>query len=340
MTITALQYPRTARRRDQSPTVLVFPGQGSQWAGMAAELLDGSETFRLRLRECAAAVARYVGWDVEDVIRQRPGTPTIDRVEVVQPALWAVHVSLAALWMDHGIVPDAVVGQSQGEIAAACVAGALSLDDAARVITLRSQLFAETLVGRGGIASVAMSATALEPLLTPYHGLLDIAGDIGPATATVAGDEACLGDLVAKLHGRAIRATVIPASIPSHCHAIDPLRARLTELLAPVAPRTTDIPMWSTVTGGAIDGRLLDAEYWYANARQPVLFAPAVRSLLNHGAQRFIESSAHPVLVSAITDLVAQSGLPTISVQGTLRRNHGGLGQFRAAFDAVHTALA
>jgi polyketide synthase 7 len=117
---------------------------------MAAELLDSSPVFHARLRECASAVARYVAWDVEDVPRRRPGAPTLDRVKVVQPALWSVHVSLAALWMDYGLVPRAVIGQSQGEIAAACVSGALTLDDAARIITLRSELFAQTPVGTGG----------------------------------------------------------------------------------------------------------------------------------------------------------------------------------------------
>lgn len=338
MTITPLHIPRPASSGHRPSTVMVFPGQGSQWPGMAAELLDSSCTFAAALRDCADAVKLYAGWDIEHVIRQYPDAPTLDRVDVVQPVLWAVHVSLAQLWMADGVLPQAIVGQSQGEIAAACVSGALSLDDGARIISLRSQLFAETLAGSGGIASVRMGAQALEPLLAPYGGLLDIAGDIGPRTATVAGDKQCLDHLAGQLNSRGVRAIVIPASIPSHCFAIEALRERLTAMLAPVAPRPTRIPMYSTVTTAPIDGRTLTADYWYANARQPVLLQGAVRNLLNDGARLFVESSAHPVLTSAISETADQCG-SVARATGTLRRGFGGMDQFQEALGAVREGM-
>lgn len=301
---------------------------------MAAELLDSSPVFQLRLRECASAVARHVGWDVEDVLRRRPGSPTLDRVEVVQPVLWSVHVSLAALWMDNGLVPRAVIGQSQGEIAAACVSGALTLDDAARIITLRSELFAQTLVGTGGIASIRLPAMDIEPLLGAYDGRLEIAGDIGPQTATVAGDLIPLEHLVTVLNGRGVQATVIPASIPSHCFAIEPLRDRLIDALSVIRPLPTQIPMYSTVTAAVIDGRELSADYWYDNARRPVLFQPAMHNLLSHGARVFVESSAHPVLTSAMTATAQLAGIP-VAVMGTLRRGHGDMTQFLTCLEQV-----
>ena len=122
--------------------VFVFPGQGAQWAGMAVELLDSAPVFAARLRECGAALSSFVDWDLEDVLRGAEGAPSLERVDVVQPALWAVMVSLAALWRSYGVQPAAVVGHSQGEIAAACVAGGLSLEDGARVVALRSRLVA------------------------------------------------------------------------------------------------------------------------------------------------------------------------------------------------------
>ena len=338
MANTSPPLPRIAPTCPGSPAVLVFPGQGSQWAGMAADLLDSSTVFTARLRECSAAVARYVGWDVEDVLRQRPGAPTLDLVEVVQPALWAVHVSLAALWMANGLVPQAVIGQSQGEIAAACVAGGLTLDDAARIITYRSDLFSRTLVGTGGIASIRLSANDIEPHLDAYSGRLEIAGDIGPHTATVAGDLEPLEHLVAKLDSHGVRASLIPASIPSHCFAIEPLRDRLTDALSAIRPQQTQIPMYSTVTATLIDGRDLTAGYWYDNARRPVLFQSGVRSLIAHGARVFVESSAHPVLTSAMTATGRQCDI-SVMVTGTLRRGHGDLTQFNTAFaDATATS--
>ena len=126
----------------------MFPGQGGQWAGMGRELAASSPVFAARLAQCAAALAPHVAWSLDDVLAGAPDAPGFDRVDVVQPALWAVMVSLAAVWEAAGVVPDAVVGHSQGEIAAACVAGALSLQDAARVVALRSRALSRA--GRAG----------------------------------------------------------------------------------------------------------------------------------------------------------------------------------------------
>jgi polyketide synthase 7 len=322
-------------------TVLVFPGQGSQWAGMASDLLDTSEVFAARLRRCADAIGAYVDWSVEDVLRQRPGAPSLERVEVVQPVLFSVHVALAEMWMANGLVPQAVIGQSQGEIAAACVSRALSLEDAALVIVARSQLFAEELVGRGGIASISLPAHDVVPYLTRYEDRLEVAGIIGSRTVTVAGEFEALKSLVAQLNQLGVAATVVPASIPSHCAFIEPLRERLATLLARVRPRPSHIPMYSTVTSEAVGGDELTADYWYANARRPVLFDPAMRVLLAQGERVFVECSAHPVLTRAMSDTAADVGCPAV-VTGTLRRGCCGPDQFRCALAVVprqHAAL-
>ncbi|WP_344598719.1 type I polyketide synthase, partial [Streptomyces violaceusniger] len=137
-------------------TAFVFPGQGSQWAGMAVGLMDASPVFAARIHECAAALAEFTDWSLVEVLRGAEGAPSLDRVDVVQPVLFAVMVSLAELWRSLGVVPAAVVGHSQGEIAAACVAGVLSLKDAARVVALRSQAIGRVLAGKGGMVSVAL----------------------------------------------------------------------------------------------------------------------------------------------------------------------------------------
>ncbi|MYS45391.1 acyltransferase domain-containing protein, partial [Streptomyces sp. SID5998] len=138
-------------------TVFVFPGQGHQWAGMGARLLESEPVFAGALAECARALSAYVEWDLLDVVRQVEGAPGFDRVDVVQPASFAVMVALARLWQHYGVRPDAVVGHSQGEIAAAHVAGALSLEDAVRVVALRSQAIGGRLAGRGGMMFLPVS---------------------------------------------------------------------------------------------------------------------------------------------------------------------------------------
>src|SRR5207302_3762020 len=135
----------------------VFPGQGAQWEGMALELLESSPVFAEELRACGEALSAFVDWELDDVLRRAPGAPSLERVDVVQPALFAVMVSLARLWRSFGVEPAAVVGHSQGEIAAAHVAGALSLDDAARVVALRSQAVRDELAGHGGMVSLALA---------------------------------------------------------------------------------------------------------------------------------------------------------------------------------------
>ncbi|WP_374325819.1 type I polyketide synthase [Streptomyces sp. AP-93] len=312
---------------ERGRTVFVFPGQGSQWAGMAAELLDSAPAFAERLRACDAAVGAHVDWSVEDVLRQRDGAPSLERIEVVQPVLFAVMVSLAELWRHHGVEPDAVVGHSQGEIAAACVSGALTLEDAARVVVLRSQLFADELMGRGAVASIAMPRREMEELLEPYGDRLAIAGVNSPRLVTVAGEPEALEELVAALTARQIRARVVPATVASHCAQVDPLRGRIAELLAFVRPRKGRVPLYSTVTGEALEGPELTADYWFENCRRPVSFEPVVRKLIADGFDVFVESSAHPVLVLGVEETAEEAGAEVL-VTGTLRRGSGDLKRF------------
>ncbi|MFJ1967235.1 type I polyketide synthase [Streptomyces sp. NPDC087903] len=307
--------------------VFVFPGQGSQWAGMAVELLDSSPVFAERLREVAASVERWVEWRVEDVLRGVEGAPSMERIEVVQPVLFAVHVALAELWASYGVVPDAVVGHSQGEIAAACVAGALSVQDAARLIVVRSRLFAQELVGRGAVASVALSREDAESRLEAFDGRLTVAGVNGPAQVTVAGEVEPLEELVAALAADGVRARVIAATVASHSPQVEPLRDKLGQLLAFLRPRAGRVPLYSTVTGEVLDGSELDAGYWYENCRRPVLFDPVVRSLLADGFRVFVESSAHPVLAGSVAETAEDRGAE-IAVSGSLRRKEGGRERF------------
>ncbi|MFC4029847.1 type I polyketide synthase [Streptomyces polygonati] len=316
--------------RERGRTVFVFPGQGSQWAGMAVELLDSEPVFASRLRECAAAVERYVDWSVEGVLRQLDDAPSLDRIEVVQPVLLAVNVSLAALWRSHGVEPDILVGHSQGEIAAACVAEAITVEDAARIIVLRSQLFADELVGRGAVASIALSRADIEPWLEPYGDLLSVAGVNSPRLVTVAGEPKTLETLVAALTEGGIRARVVPATVASHSAQVDPLRERLAELLAFVSPVKGRIPLFSTVTGEVLDGSELTADYWFENCRRPTSFEPAVRALIADGFDTFVECSAHPVLTLAVEETAEDTGTDVVAT-GTLRRQQGGPARFHAS---------
>ncbi|AJE80652.1 modular polyketide synthase [Streptomyces albus] len=320
-------------------TVFVFPGQGSQWAGMAVELLDSSPVFAARFAEVAGAVEAYVDWSVESVVRGADEAPSLDRIEILQPVLFTVMVSLAALWRAAGVVPDAVVGHSQGEIAAAAVSGALSLGDAAQVVVLRSQLFADELVGKGAVASVSLPAAEVEARIARFNGdaeLLSIAGNNGPRSVTVAGQVAALEELVAELEAEGVRAKVIGSTVASHCAQVDPLHERILDLLSFVQPREGSVPLYSTVNGEVLNGAELDASYWFENCRRPVSFEPVVRALFADGFDVFVESSAHPVLTYGISETAEAAGREVLA-QGTLRREEGGLARFYSSLAGVWT---
>ncbi|MFB8174151.1 type I polyketide synthase, partial [Kitasatospora purpeofusca] len=309
-------------------TVFVFPGQGSQWAGMAVELLDTAPVFAARIEECAAALAPHTDWSLPDVLRGAPGAPGLDRVDVVQPVLWAVMVSLAELWRAHGVRPDAVVGHSQGEIAAAVVAGGLSLADGARVVALRSRAIL-ALAGAGGMASVALPAAEVAERIADRADRLSIAVVNGPAATVVSGEPAALAELVDAYRAEGVRARTIPVDYASHSPQVDGLRAELAELLAPVRPRTGTVPLLSTVTGDWFDTAGLDAEYWVTNLRETVRFEEATRRLAEDGHTVFVEVSPHGVLTVPIEDTLASVGAGKRSVvAGTLRRDHGGPERF------------
>ncbi|GAA3291240.1 hypothetical protein GCM10020295_07580 [Streptomyces cinereospinus] len=320
--------------RTGAQVAFVFPGQGSQWAGMAVRLLDSSEEFTRRMTECAEALGPFVDWDLLAVLRGDPGAPTLDAVDVVQPALWAVMVSLAQLWRAHGVEPAAVIGHSQGEIAAACVAGGLTLEDGARVVALRSRLIAEELAGLGGMMSVALSAEAAADRLRDLDGL-SLAAVNGPGSVVVCGEPDALERLRADLTDAGVRARVIPVDYASHSHYVEGVRDRLLEQLAPVRPRGGEVPFHSTVTGGLLDTAALDAEYWYRNLRQTVRFADTTRALADAGFDVFVETSAHPVLKLGMEETLADAGVAA-TVTGTLRRDDGGLDRFLSSLAEAH----
>ncbi|MFD3916642.1 type I polyketide synthase [Streptomyces sp. NPDC058603] len=308
-------------------TVFVFPGQGSQWAGMGAGLLAESPVFARRIAECAIALGEFVDWSLEDVLRGAPDAPSLERVDVVQPASFAVMVSLAALWRSYGVEPAAVVGHSQGEIAAAVVAGALSLEDGARVVALRSQAIGRTLAGHGGMMSVPLPADEVDSRLETWPGRVSVAAVNGPRSVVVSGEPGALDELSAELTAEDVRVRRVAVDYASHSAQVEDLRDELLDVLAPVRPRASDVPFFSTVTGDWLDTERMDAGYWFRNLRQRVRFAEAVGDLLADEHRVFIEVSSHPVLTMSVQDMTEAYGEPAVAT-GTLRRDRGGLSRF------------
>ncbi|WP_413805383.1 SDR family NAD(P)-dependent oxidoreductase [Streptomyces sp. OE57] len=310
--------------------VLVFPGQGSQWVGMGAELLEASPVFAARVAECERALAPYVDWSLTDVLRGAGGVD-LGRVDVVQPVLWAVMVSLAAVWAGYGVCPAAVVGHSQGEIAAAVVAGVLSLEDGAKVVALRSRAL-RRLAGGGAMASLGVGRERAGRLLSDLGDQaagVGVAAVNGPSSTVVSGPPGQVAGVVVACQGAGERARLIEVDYASHGPQVEEIREELNEVLAgvrPVVGGADEVAFYSTVTGGRVDAAGLGTDYWVRNLRERVRFADAVEALLSDGYRVFIESSTHPVLILGMQESFEEAGVDAVAVP-TLRRDHGGQAQ-------------
>ncbi|WP_329390842.1 type I polyketide synthase [Streptomyces sp. NBC_01716] len=312
-----------ATARPGSGAVMVFPGQGSQWVGMAVELMASSPVFAERMAACEKALSPFVDWSLGEALGDEA---LLERVDVVQPVLWAVMVSLAGLWRHYGVEPVGVVGHSQGEIAAASVAGALTLEDGARVVALRSKALL-ALSGQGGMVSVALPRDETERLISRWGTRTGIAVVNGGTSTVVSGEVGALDELIASCEADGVRARRIQVDYASHSAQVERIEQELLDVLAPVKPRAAQIPFYSTVTGGLLDTTGMDAGYWYRNLRQTVEFDLVIRKLTEQGVGVFIEASPHPVLAPSMEQTTI----------GTLRRNDGGLDRLLTVLAQAHT---
>ncbi len=304
--------------------VFVFSGQGSQWDGMARQLLTDEPLFRSELERCDAAIRAEAGWSLIEQLNTANGAQ-LDQIDIIQPTLFAIQVGLAALWRSYGVLPDAVVGHSLGEVGAAYVAGALSLEDAVRVICRRSRLL-RRISGQGAMAVVGLSLDEAEAAIAGYTDRLAVGGNNSPRSCVLSGDPAALDAVLTQLQSRNIFCRPVKVDVASHSPQVDLLCPDLLAALRDLRPQAPTMPIYSTATGTVFEsGRpaLLDAAYWVQNLRQPVLFAAAIAKLLHDGRNTFIELSPHPILLTAIDDSMHAAGATGQTLPSMLRNRAG-----------------
>jgi myxalamid-type polyketide synthase MxaE and MxaD len=335
------ERPGTAagRARPGAPPriVFVFSGQGSQWLGMGRGLLAGEPVFRAAIERCDHALRASEGWSILDELAAGDGVARLDRVEVLQPVLFAVQTALCALVRSLGVEPDAVVGHSMGEVAAAHAAGVLDLDDAVRIIARRSRLLSRVR-GRGAMLAVELGAGEAEELVAGAGGAggVAVAAENGPTSTVLSGEDAAIDAIAGALERRGVSCRRIKVDVASHGPAMDALRADILDALADLRPRPAAVPIYSTVTGAIADGRELDADYWAKNLRQPVLFWPAVQRLAADGHEVFLELGPHPALLAPI-----EQGLHHLRRKGvvlpSMRRDEDERGTLLGSLGALYT---
>ncbi|NUP39674.1 MAG: SDR family NAD(P)-dependent oxidoreductase, partial [Streptomyces sp.] len=329
--------PVTVRREEPAGKVaFVFAGHGGQWPGMGVQLMADSDAFREELTRVDEAVRRHAGWSVLDVLRAPEDIAPLGRTEYLQPTLFAVNAALAAAWRALGVAPDAVVGHSLGEIAAAYSAGALTLEAAVAVVCGRAQA-AVPLVGKGGMLALELPHTRAEELLEPYAGRLFVAAVNSGQSTAVSGDADALSDLLGQCQELQIPARRLSTPFASHTPLMTALRDELLNRIRTVRGTPTATPLYSTVTAQPVPGDRLDAGYWYRNLSEPVRFGDTIRRMLDDGYRYFVELSPHPSLGSAIESVAAEAGIDAVSI-ASLRREEGALDDLLRRLGELYTS--
>ncbi|WP_017614007.1 type I polyketide synthase [Nocardiopsis salina] len=309
----------TGRAVSRGSILFAFPGQGAQWAGMGRDLYQGHPVFREQVDACARALAPYTDFDLVGALTS-DSDAWLKEVDQIQPALWAVFVGLAELWRRAGVEPDAVVGHSQGEIAAATVAGVLSLDTAARTVARRAALL-RSVAGRGLMLSVTLPADRAQEALTGFEAQVVVAVDNGPS-CVLAGDTDSVLMLNEILGADGVPCRLVDVDYASHSPQMAPLMDPLLEELGTVRAEEGATPLFSTLRARRVRGTELGADYWYANLRGQVRFAETIRDLAQEGVTHIVEVSTHPVLGEALTKLSREWDEAPV-VLSTLRRDAG-----------------
>ena len=323
--------PAAARK-----VAFVFSGQGPQWVGMGRRLFDVEPVFHDAFLQADRAVARYVGSSLVEELGADAAGSRLEEIDWLQPVLFAIQVALVSLWRSWGVEPDAVVGHSMGEIAASHVAGALTLDDAARIVCLRSRML-KAARGHGMMLAVELGREEAEVLLRGYEDRASIAVNNGPASSVLSGETAALEEIARRLESEGVWCRPVAAAVASHSPHMERFRTELAALLAGLAPTRLEAPFYSTAVPGfgrdLADGARIDAGYWWHNLRQPVLFYDAVRELDSDGHGLFIEISPHPVLGGAV-----QQALPEARVFASMRRDEDGQAVMLESLAGVYSA--
>jgi acyl transferase domain-containing protein len=313
----------------------VFSGMGQQWWAMGRTLLSEEPVFRETIQRCDQLLRQYADWSLLEELTASEENSRINSTQIAQCAIFSVQVALSALWRSWGIIPEAIVGHSVGEVAAAHVAGVLSLEDAVRVIFHRSRLQAET-AGKGKMLAVGLSLESAQQILIGYEDRVSVGAVNSPSSVTLSGDGSALEAIAQSLEPKQIFCRFLQVEVPYHSPLMEPLKAELAECLQGINPQSANIPLFSTVTGQQVEGSEIDGAYWGQNMRNPVLFVTAVEGLMRAGYDLFLEISAHPVLASYISECAANQS-KTAATLPSLRRKEPEQIVMQGSFGKLYT---
>jgi polyketide synthase 12/epothilone polyketide synthase D len=320
---------------DRRPRLaFVCAGQGPQWWAMGRQLLDSEPIFRAVIERCDAIVRRLGDWSLLGELTAEEGRSRLDVTAIAQPCLFALQAALSELWASWGVRPEAVVGHSVGEVAAAHLAGILGLEDAVRVIYQRGRCM-ERAPERGRMLAAGLSPEEARRLIAGSGGRVALAAENSPCSVTLSGEPGPLEEIAARLEARGVFARFLKVRYAFHSAQMDPIRDELLAALEGIRPRPATLPFFSTVTGGRIEGPELGPGYWWENVRRTVRFADGVARLGELGLDTFIELSPHPVLAAAVTECCQHRGRAATALP-SLRRHAADRATMLRSLGALH----
>ncbi|OCJ12015.1 beta-ketoacyl synthase [Rhizobium sp. AC27/96] len=292
----------------------VFSGNGSQWAGMGVGAYQENRHFRQCFQSFSALFEYYLGEKLTDLLVAPDLSARLADTKIAQPLLFAVQASLSDCLWAMGVRPDAVFGHSVGEIAAAYAAKALTAAEAVAIVAKRS-LHQDLLAGEGKMAAVVLNEDAAIAFARS-NGLdsICIAAINAPNSVTISGpvgEIEAFRDAARKAH---IVAHILDINYPFHHPIIDRAKDAFLADLPDVAPDDGAGTFISTVTGELRDGRLLDAQYWWRNVRDPVLFKAGCQAAMAMGCNLFIEISPRPILTNYVAEIAKQASIQVIAI--------------------------
>ncbi|WP_219632382.1 type I polyketide synthase [Haloechinothrix aidingensis] len=304
-----------ASHGDAGGVVWVFSGHGAQWPGMGRQLLAEDAAFAAVLDSLADVYRDELGWTPRDALVE--GGPWT--AAHVQALTFAMQVGLAAAWRDRGVEPDAVIGHSVGEIAAAVTAGALDLTEAARFACRRAAAL-QRLEGHGGMAMAGLPFEEVRRRLSGRHDV-EAAIAASPQSTVLSGDREAVEQLVTDWLEAGIDMRVVDSDISFHSRHVDDVAGDVAEAARELRPRTPSVALYSTTMADPRSASARDRDYWVANLRNPVRFAEAVEAAIEDGYRLFLEVSSHPVVTHSVSETFHHLEVEDGSATGTLRRD-------------------
>ncbi|MEM9444068.1 MAG: SDR family NAD(P)-dependent oxidoreductase [Verrucomicrobiota bacterium] len=318
---------------EPSPLVFIYSGMGPQWWAMGRELMQKEPIFRQAWEKVDEVFTQLAGWSIGEALGDSAENSRVGETQVAQPANFALQVALTELWKHWGIEPVAVMGHSVGEVAAAYVSGALTLEDAVLVSYYRSH-YQQTCAGKGTMLAIGLAENEANELIAD-EAEVSIAALNSPGAVTLAGTLQALTKVSSRLEKDAVFNRFLKVEVAYHSYQMDAIEHEILQALQEIKPRKAHCKLYSSVLGEEIQGEMMGSDYWWQNVRQPVRFAKGVKQLLADGYANFLELGPHPVLSGSIKECGLAKEVK-VHVTPSLNRKSGEMDHVLTSLSALY----